>query len=210
MRMITQSRARLASAALAVGLTLLGGCGAGRPPSWHGHDIEGVMPDLAYQLTDEHGQSVEAGTYQGDVRVLYFGYTNCPDVCPTTLARLKTSIESLPAAERNRVRVLFVSVDPKRDTPQKLAEYTHYFGPEFVGMTGTPSQLQALAKRYRVGYSYGTPDAKGYYTVSHSAGLFVFGPNGSARLLFDQTQGPKQIAADLRQLFRVAGGSETS
>ncbi len=197
------------AAAMALTATLLAACGAGQPPNWHGHDIHGVMPDLAYQLTDENGNSVEAGKYRGDVRLLFFGYTECPDVCPTTLARLKTSLESLPAADQKRVRVLFVSVDPKRDGPAKLAQYTGYFGPEFVGMTGTQSQLQALAKRYRIGYSYGTPDEHGYYTVSHSAGVFVFGPDGEARLLFDQSEGPDDIAADLHQLLAGRGASAT-
>lgn len=177
----------------------LAGCGGGG--EWHGHDIRGVMPDLEYALTGEDGDTVRAGEYAGKVRLLFFGYTHCPDICPATLGRLAAAIAGLPEAQRDRVRVLFVSVDPERDPPARLAEYSDYFGPRFIGLTGTQEQLTELTKRYRVTYGYGKPDAEGFYPVSHSSGVFVFGPEGEARLLLNQSQTVTDITADLERLL---------
>jgi protein SCO1/2 len=131
--------------------------------------------------------------------LLYFGYTQCPDVCPTTLATLARALHELgPAA--SQVRVLFVSVDPARDTASVLKRYVANFGPQFVGLRGSDAALTALAKRYRVAYSRGTPDANGFYPVSHSSAVFVFQKGGAVRLLAREDDKATTIAADLRQL----------
>lgn len=179
---------------------VLAACGD-TAPEWRGHDITGVMPDLRYTLTGENGETMTAGAYSGKVRLLFFGFTHCPDICPATLGRLKSAMTLLDAQQRERVRVLFVSVDPERDTPERLAEYTGYFGPRFVGLTGSQAQLTELTKRYRVTYGYGGPDENGAYTVSHSGAIFVFDPQGKVRLLFNQSVPVEDIAADLRRLL---------
>lgn len=190
---------------LAAGLIALAACSGGGEAQWHGHDITGVMPDLAYQLTDENGADVSAGTYAGKVRVVFFGYTHCPKICPVTMSRVAGAISKLPAGQRDDVRVLFVSVDPERDPPQRLKEWTDNFGPRFIGMTGTQEQLKRLNKRYRVTYSYGKPNDSGFYKVNHSSGVFVFGPDGKARLLINQNQTADDIAADLKRLLEQTG-----
>jgi protein SCO1/2 len=179
----------------------LAGCGGSNDTEWNGHDIRGAMPDLEYILTGETGDTVRAGDYDGDVRLLVFGFSHCPDMCPATLGRLAAAVASLPETQRERVRILFVSVDPKRDTPQRLAEYTDRFGPRVVGLTGTQEQLTELTGRYRVTYGYGEPDAEGFYTVSHSGAVFVFGPEDEARLLFNQSLSVADITADLKRLL---------
>jgi protein SCO1/2 len=173
------------------------------PPPWHGTDIRGVMPDLAFHLTDEHGRPVGAANYAGKLRLVYFGFSHCDDVCPATLHTLTEAIARL-GAEAGRVRVLFVSVDPRRDTPAVLARYAHHFGPQVVGLTGSQAQLRALAKRYRVSFSYGKPDAKGDYEVYHSSAVFTFDGRGRARLLVGQKEGAATIAADLKRLLANA------
>jgi protein SCO1/2 len=183
-------------------LTLLAltGCGHSSQP-WGLPNITGHMPDLKFTLTDDNGQQVTEAAFAGKVDLLYFGYTHCPDVCPTTLADLGKVLRKLgPAADQ--VRVLFVSVDPARDTPAVLKSYVNAFGPWFVGLTGSQAQLQALTKRYRVAYRLGTPDAQGNYTVYHSSAVFIFDRQGKARLLTDLDDKPDVIAADLKRLLQ--------
>jgi protein SCO1/2 len=180
---------------------LLGLAACSRAPSpWALTDVRGHLPDLRFHLIDDRGRPVSGAHYRGKVAVLYFGYTHCPDVCPTTLAHLTVVLQNLgPLADR--VRVLFVSVDPRRDTPAVLREYVHAFGPHIVGLTGTPDEIARVAKRYRVAYSYGRPDAQGNYTVNHSAALFVFDAQGRARLLGTQQSTVRQLTHDLHLLL---------
>lgn len=172
-------------------------------PQWKTKSIAGLMPDLAFTLTDERGASVTAEDYRGEVNLLYFGYTNCPDVCPITLSRLRTVLRRLDPSARERVRVLFVSVDPKRDDPARLRQYTDAFGPRFVGLTGTPAQLDRLTKRYRATYGYGAPDAHGDYEVSHSSAVYAFDPRGRVRLLIRADDDVQAIVDDVAQLTRL-------
>ena len=169
-------------------------------PSYNANDIQGVMPHLQFQLTDETGQPRSAADYAGHEVVMYFGYSHCPNICPATMGRLKASLAQLPDWLRQNIRVLFVSVDPKRDSPQRLAEWTAHFGPPFIGLTGTQAQLRTLAKRYRVTYSYGEPNANGFYRVNHSSALFVFDSAGHARLLATPGESIDDVASDLRKL----------
>jgi len=164
-------------------------------------DITGLMPELEFELTraaDE--QRVTAADYEGRVSVVFFGFTNCPDICPMTLARFKAALEQLPQDRADQVRVLFVSVDPKRDTPEKLAAYVGSFGNRFVGLRGPQSELREITKRYRVTYGYGEPDESGYYEVSHSSAGFVFDREGDIRLLIRGDDPIDDIAHDLKIL----------
>ena len=181
---------------------LLTGCG--RTPPWHAQDIRGVMPDLAFHLNDDFGKPVTEKGYAGKITLLYFGFTHCGDVCPATLTTLSAALRHL-GTDADRVRVLFVSVDPKRDTPAVLHDYTAHFSPQVVGLSGDDEQLQTLSKRYRVSYSYGKPDADGDYEVYHSSAIFAFDSSGRTWLLMDQKEGAANIAADLRRLIAESG-----
>jgi len=182
-------------------MLLLAGCGQSQPPKpWGLTNITGHMPDLKFTLTDDNGGQVTQQAYRGKLALLYFGYTHCPDVCPTTLADLRSAILKL-GADANQVRVLFVSVDPARDTPAVLKTYVNAFGPWFVGLTGSPAELQALTKRYRVAYRLGKPDAQGNYTVYHSSAVFIFDKQGKVRLLAGLNDKPAVVATDLKRLL---------
>ncbi|MHB1229171.1 MAG: SCO family protein [Halothiobacillus sp.] len=190
-----------ALATLILPLILLG-CSGKDPVKWNATDISGVMEPLTFNLTDDQGKSVTGKDYRGKVVMLYFGYTFCPDICPQTLTRLAASLMAL-GNQAEKVKVLFVSVDPNRDTPKVLREYVKYFSPQMLGLTGTQSQLKDVTKRYRVAYSYGKgyPDKKTFYVVNHSASIYMFDPKGDARLLIDQQETSAQITADLKQLI---------
>ncbi|MGH7067453.1 MAG: SCO family protein [Acetobacteraceae bacterium] len=141
------------------------------------------LPRLAFTMTDANtGREVNAQDFRGKVVLLYFGYTNCPDVCPMTLHNIALVLGRL-GAESGRVRALFVTVDPHRDTLPVLHKYTHLFASEIVGLRGTANQLASLASRYHVGYSVSAPTAQHPYEVNHSSVIYVFDAGGRARLL---------------------------
>lgn len=182
-------------------LAALAGCNGPKSAAYHADDITGVMPALDFTLTDAAGATVTAAAVRGKIVMLYFGYTHCPDVCPATLARLGQALRRLgPAADG--VRVLFVSVDPARDSGKALAAYAAYFGPQVMGLTGTDDELTALTKRYRVAYRRDAPDARGDYAVYHSSAVFIFDRGGRARLLATPTETADQLAEDLRAVGR--------
>jgi protein SCO1 len=182
---------------LLVAAAVLGCAPADR--GWHVKNISGLMPDLSFTMTDDRGRVVGGQDYRGEMPLLFFGYSHCPDECPATLARLAQAVAAMKAGAAD-VRVLFVTVDPQRDTESRLHSYLGSFGPEFVGLRGTPSQLAALAKRYRVTYSLGKPDAGGDYEVTHSDAVFVFDRTGRARLLILPEDPVSAITADLERL----------
>jgi protein SCO1 len=189
------------AAAVAVALLLaglLGGCSHSQ--TWQLLNITGVMPSLKFRLTDDAGHKVDANTYRGKIVLLYFGYTHCPDVCPTTMAKLTQVMHKLGNAAR-QVRVLFVTVDPKRDTPKVLQSYTHAFGPQFIGLRTNDDELRTLTKRYRVTYSRGKPDKHGNYEVTHSSAIFIFDGKGNVRLMARYDDQASAITHDLKQLI---------
>lgn len=182
----------------------LGGCGDPGPP-WALRDITGLLPPLAFELHDGNGQIRRATDFAGQVVMVYFGYSHCPDICPTTLARLSGAVSGL-GADAGRVSILFVSVDPARDTPEVLRRYARAFGPGVVGLSGSPEQLSELAKRYRVTYGLGPADAEGRYEVSHSSGVFIFDRRGRAHLLASSADTELDLKTDLKRL--LSGGPE--
>lgn len=194
---------RITALSLAVLLMVLGFTGCARKTAsqpWHLLNITGEMPALQFTLTSDDDQTVTQKNYLGKIVLLYFGYSHCTDVCPTTLADLGLELRKLgPAA--NHVRVLFVSVDPARDTPAVLKKYVNAFGPWFVGLTGNQQELLAITKRYRVAYRLGKPDADGNYTVYHSSAVFIFDRQGKARLLTTLSDKPTAVEADLKRLL---------
>lgn len=179
-------------------LTLLASCSPQKP--WHATNITGSMPELSFHMQRaSDGAQVTGESFKGQIVLLYFGYTHCPDVCPTTLADLGDVMQKL-GPEASKIRVLFVTVDPGRDNLEILKLYTRSFGPEFDGLLGSKNEIATLAKRYRVAYSVKTkPD----YVVMHTSAVFVFDPSGRARLVTLDTKDTAALAEDLK---RVAGG----
>jgi len=185
---------------------LLAACGDRTAP-WALHDVSGLMPDLDFTLTQaSDGSTVHGESFRGRVVLLYFGYTHCPDVCPTTLSLLGQAVAALGTGA-GQVQILFVSVDPARDSLAGLKEYAGAFGPEVVGLSGSQAELQALTKRYRVSYGYGKPDSQGNYEVSHSSAVYVFDRRGEVRLLASGTDTASAITGDLRRLLDESSDS---
>ncbi|MGH8259577.1 MAG: SCO family protein [Steroidobacteraceae bacterium] len=191
-----RSRAGLALATLCLlGLTA---CSSGGP-HFAMQNVTGLLPTLKFSLTDQDGQPVTAADYRGKIVLMYFGYTHCPDACPTTLTTLSEALLRL-GPEASRVRVLFITVDPARDTTDVLKRYVTAFGPQFVGLRGDDAALTALSKRYRIAYHLEPPDRNGYYAVDHSSAVFIFDATGAARLLAQESDNPRTIAMDLHKL----------
>jgi protein SCO1/2 len=181
-------------------LLALAACGRGetRPGA---DDISGVMPDLSFRMTRANdAAAVTADNYRGKAVLLYFGYTHCPDECPTTLANLAKVLHDL-GRRANDVRVVFVSVDPARDTLPVLKAYVSTFAPQIDGLRGTDDQIAALARRYRVLYRVAPSSAGKDAEVMHSDSTFFFDPSGHARLVTTHTDDTKQIAADIERVL---------
>ncbi|MDO1529947.1 SCO family protein [Fulvimonas sp. R45] len=192
---------RLAPFALLLAAALLlAGCQRDTAVPWQLTSIRGHMPDLSFRLVDDSGKTVTAADYRGKVLLLYFGYTHCPDVCPLTLAHLHAVLQKLgkPADD---VRILFVSVDPARDTPAVLHDYVRAFDPRAVGLTGSPRDIEALVKRYRASFTREPAKGDSGYEVSHSSAIYVFDRAGHARLLATPPDSQAQIGHDLGLLI---------
>jgi len=146
---------------------------------------------------------------RGKVLLIYFGYTSCPDICPTSLALTANALKALTPAELARVQVLFISVDPQRDTPERLREYTAYFHPSILGVTGTPAQVAAAARLYGAAYhrSQAADSAMGY-TVDHSAYTYVVGPAGGLVQVLEHGTPSDRIVVAIRSLLGGAGAKE--
>lgn len=182
-------------------LGLVSACHRRPAQIWDLTDIKGHLPDLRFDLATEGNPHFTAKDLRGKAVLVYFGYTHCPDVCPMTMARLSGVVRTLgPLADD--ARILFISVDPKRDTPKLVSTYAHAFSPQAIGVTGTPGQIEHLAKIYRVAYQAQKPDAEGNYVVLHSKAVFLFDQQGRARFLISDTDPPKAIVHDLRQLIQ--------
>jgi len=166
------------------------------------HNIRGFLPDLKFTLEGAGGKTVTQKAFKGKVVLMYFGYSNCPDVCPTTLAQLAQVMKSL-GGEASNARIVFVSVDPHRDTPDKLQAYVDVFYKGAVGLTGSEKQIADVARRYRVAYQIEKPTTKdkNNYVVSHSRGVYIFDQRGHARLLAPGTESVKTLAAGVRSII---------
>jgi len=171
-----------------------------RDEHWHATDIAGAMPPLAFRMQRANdGTTVTEDSYRGYVVALYFGYTHCPDICTATLANLSDALGRLGARARD-VRVLFVTVDPDRDTIAQLRDYVRAFAPQVDGLRGDDNALAALARRYRVAYGIEKPPRGNDYSVMHSDAVFFFGRDGRARLVATSTEDVAGVASDLRRL----------
>jgi protein SCO1/2 len=188
----------LAMAGLAVSLAA---CGA-KAENWQLENVSGHLPDLSFSLTADSGKPMNAQDLKGKVAIVYFGYTHCPDICPETMARLAQAIGK-SGAGADDMRILFISVDPARDTPQSMHAYVDAFDAKHaIGLTGSPSEIESIAKRYRVAYQADKPEGGGGYEVAHSSGIYIFDREGKARLLANGTDTVDQLAHDLQQLAK--------
>ena len=163
-------------------------------------NVSGHMPDLDFNLTDDAGKAVTGADYRGKVVLLYFGYTHCPDVCPLTLAQLHVVMQRL-GPQADGARILFVSVDPARDTPAVLKAYVNAFDPRAVGLTGTPRAVEALSKRYRSAFTREPGGSDDSYAVSHSSAIYVFDRAGRARVLATPSASHDDLVHDLKLLL---------
>jgi len=180
-------------------LALLAGC-SGDQQNWNAKSISGLMPELSYELTDTSGKTVTAEDTDGNIRLMFFGFTSCPDICPTTLQKLARVVKNLPEPTRQDVKIIFVSVDPERDTPERIKSYIEFFSDSIIGLTGSEKNLRELSKRYRTTFGYEAPNEDGNYDVSHSSAVYVFDRDGEARLLVRPGQSTEALIADLKVL----------
>lgn len=201
----TARRLAFAFFCLSLGAAVLSGCSDDERP-WHFTELQGsALPDLAFTMTRaDDGKVVDANDYKGKVVLLYFGYTFCPDVCPLTLANTVQVLKKLGDRAKD-VRVLFVTVDPARDTVPVLKDYVAAFAPEVDGLHGNADQLGALARSYRVAYSVKSSTNPEDYVVTHSSAVYVFDRDGGVRLLLSSLDSPDaridDAATDLGRLL---------
>lgn len=177
---------------------LLAGCS--EPKRFVSTDLSMVDWGQDFSLTDHHGKNVRLADFRGKAVVLFFGYTQCPDVCPTTLSTLRDAM-ALLGDDANRVQVLFATVDPARDTPQLLAQYVPAFHPGFLGLYGDEKTIAAVAKDFKVFYAKQPGQTADTYSIDHSTGSYAFDPRGKLRLLLRHGEAPANVAADLKLLL---------
>jgi cytochrome oxidase Cu insertion factor (SCO1/SenC/PrrC family) len=150
-----------------------------------------------FRLTGQNGKAVSDTDFRGRYMLIYFGYSFCPDVCPTTLSVMAQALDKL-GGESRRVTPIFITIDPERDTPPVLGDYMKAFGPSFVGLTGSAAAIKDVEKKYRV-YAVKKPLEKGAYGMDHSSVLYLMGPDGRMISFYDEAISPDDLAKDLRQ-----------
>ena len=194
-----------ATALTAAVLTGLAGCdikapGAAARPAFKGVDITGAEYARSLALTDADGQPRTLADYKGKVVVVFFGYTQCPDVCPTTMAEL-AEVKRQLGADGARVQGIFVTVDPERDTAALLKAYVANFGPDIVGLRGSADEIKAAAKEFKVYFNKVPGKTDTSYTVDHTAGSYVFDAKGKVRLFTRYGSGAQALIDDLKILL---------
>lgn len=179
-------------------LLALAACGE-KQLKFENTDLTGLGYGKGFSLNDHTGKPVTLESYKGKVVVLFFGFTHCPDVCPTTMAEMSAVMKEL-GPDADKVQVLFATLDPERDTKELLSQYVPGFDSRFVGLYGTPQQVADTAKEFKVFYQKvpgKTPDS---YTIDHTAGSYVFDKGGKLRLFLRHGGGPAPIVHDLKLL----------
>jgi len=199
--------------ALVLGLLTVG-CGGSDPQLpvsssasvWAGAPLKQAVPKPDFMLTDDRGQPFDFQKQTaGKLTLLYYGYTNCPDVCPAHMATLAQTVKRLPADVRSRVAVVFVSVDPQRDTPDGIRQWLARFDPTFIGLTGTPAELKIAQLRAQVGVATAQPSATlrgGGYSVDHSGVVFAYTADNLDHLIYFAGVRPADQARDFERLVR--------
>ncbi len=195
---------RIALAAISLPtLAALGACGKPAPAVFESVDITGADYAKDFQLTDHDGKRRSLADFKGKAVVVFFGFTQCPDVCPTTMARL-AEVKQRLGADGDRLQVVFVTVDPERDTPGILKAYMGNFDPSFLALRPTPEELPAVAKNFKIYYKRVDGSAPDSYTMDHSAGDYIYDPQGRLRLYSRQGTTAESLAKDIGALLRAS------
>jgi protein SCO1/2 len=168
----------------------------GRPP------LEGARIGGPFALTDQTGRTVTDRDFAGKYRIMYFGYTFCPDVCPTDVQTIAAAMKALDPATAARVVPIFATVDPTRDTPAVLKAFVSAFDPRIVGLTGTVQQIETVKKEFAIYSARGVDSPGGGYLVNHSRQTYLMGPDGKPIALLPQEQGPQAVADEIKRWVR--------
>ncbi len=171
-----------------------------RPHTFHGTVIQSPDPSYDFTLTSVNGD-VSPSDYRGKIVLLYFGYTFCPDICPATLASVAQALRDM-GTKAEDIQLIMVSLDPGRDTPEKLAEYVAHFHPSFIGITGTQAQLDEVASLYGIYYQKTQGSDASGYLIDHTATLLVLDREGYLKLVFPFGVTPQEIADDLKYMLK--------
>ncbi len=204
------SRRILAAGALLLAAFALHGCGkqgdgaqtflSPGKAAFENTDVTGLDYAKDFALPDYNGKMRTLADFKGKAVVVFFGYTQCPDVCPTTMAEMAAVMQQLGSLA-DKVQVLFITLDPERDTPELLAKYVPSFDPRFLGLVGDKAATDKVAKEFKVFYQKVPGKEPGSYTLDHTAGSYVFDPQGRLRLFVRHGQGAEPIAHDLKLLL---------
>jgi len=166
-----------------------------------GRDQSTQVPAGADFLLQSANGPVDSKALRGQVLLVYFGYTHCPDICPASLASGGQALKALSDAERSKVRLIMISVDPERDSLARLKEYTAFFHPEMIGATGTVEQIATLAKSFGAGYIRQPSAADGSYAVDHTTSTYVLGPNGKLAAVLEHGASTDKVVSAIRKLL---------
>jgi protein SCO1/2 len=189
------------TALLTLAGSLLAGCAPEGKPQFKAVDLTGADYARDFALPDADGRMRSIKDFQGKAVVVFFGYTQCPDVCPTTLSEIAEA-KKLLGADGSKVQGVFITVDPERDKPELLKAYMASFGPDFVALRGTPEQTAAVAKDFKVFYRRSEGKAPGSYAMDHTAASYVYDPQGRLRLYTRYGSGAQALADDLKLLLK--------
>jgi protein SCO1/2 len=200
-----EGRRRLLRVLAAMGaIPFVGGCGqktSAATVKFDYTDITGVGIGGDFRLTDHNGRPRTLADFRGKVVAIFFGYTHCPDMCPTALAELAQTLKRL-GEESGRVQVLFITVDPERDTQKVLAQYVPAFEPRFLGLRGDPATTAKVADEYKVFFAVQKPNASGNYTVDHTAAIYLIDPQGRPRLYVGGGRTVDGLVHDIKLLLQ--------
>ncbi len=185
------------------GTLALSACTASAPPAKP--PLEGARIGGAFTLTDQNGRTITERKFAGKYRIMYFGYTFCPDVCPTDVQAIGAAVKKLEATDpalAAKIVPVFVTVDPARDTPAVLKQFVSAFHPRMVGLTGTDAQIAKIKTEYAVYSSKGDASPGGGYLVNHSRQAYLMGPDGKPLALLPQEQGPDAVVTEIKRWAR--------
>ena len=194
---------KIAAGALWVGVAGIFSACTPKGPKFQGVDLTGAEYARDLQLPDHNGQTRSLKDFAGKVVVVFFGYTQCPDVCPTSMSEL-AEVKRALGADGDKLQGIFVTVDPERDTPEMLKAYMASFDPGFLALRGSPEQLAAVAKDFKIYYKRVDGQTPTSYTMDHSAGSYVYDTAGRLRVYHRYGSGAQSLAADVRALLDEA------